>query len=45
VQSLVHVCFVQTNTMVSIRFGFFFLQFACFVWLIAIIVTKLHGSA
>lgn len=44
-QSLVHVCFVQTNTMVSIRFGFFFLQFTSFVWLIAIIVTKLSRSA
>ena len=38
IQSTVHVGFVQTNTMVSIRFGFFFVQFICFFWLIAIIV-------
>ena len=38
-QSLVHVCFVQTNTMVSVRFGFFFAQIVGFLWLIAIITT------
>jgi uncharacterized MAPEG superfamily protein len=40
VQSLVHVCFVQTNTVVSIRFGFFFVQLASFLWLIAIILIS-----
>jgi uncharacterized MAPEG superfamily protein len=40
-QSLVHVCFVQTNAMVSIRFAFFFVQIAAFLWLIGIIVTRL----
>jgi len=29
VQSLVHICFVQTNTAVSVRFSFFFVQFVC----------------
>lgn len=43
IQSLVHVCFVQSNRVVSIRFGFFFLQYACFVWLIAIIVVSAAG--
>jgi uncharacterized MAPEG superfamily protein len=37
-QSLVHVCFVHTNTVAAWRFGFFFVQFICFFWLIGIIV-------
>ena len=45
IQSLVHVCFVQTNTMASIRFGFFLVQIVSFLWLIGIIITKLGGSA
>ena len=45
IQSLVHVCFVQTNTVVSIRFGFFLVQIASFLWLIGIIITKLGGTA
>ena len=44
-QSLVHVCFVQTNTMVSVRFGFFAVQIASFLWLTGILLTKLSGSA
>jgi uncharacterized MAPEG superfamily protein len=44
-QSLVHVCFTQTNTMASIRFGFFFVQMVGFLWLIGMIVTKLSGRA
>jgi len=40
-QSLVHVCFVQTNALVSVRFGFFFVQIVGFLWLIVIIVTKI----
>lgn len=39
-QSLVHVCFVQTNTMASIRFAFFAVQIIGFLWLIGIILTK-----
>ena len=45
VQSLVHVCFVQTDAMVSVRFSFFSVQLVSFMWLIAIIVIKLSGSA
>jgi uncharacterized MAPEG superfamily protein len=45
VQSLVHVCFVQTDAVVSVRFTFFSVQIASFVWLIAIIVVRLSGSA
>jgi uncharacterized MAPEG superfamily protein len=45
VQSLVHVCFVQTNTVASVRFGFFFVQIVSFLWLTAIVLTKLSGCA
>ncbi len=44
-QSLVHVCFVQTNTVASVRFGFFFVQIVSFLWLIGILLTKLSGIA
>jgi uncharacterized MAPEG superfamily protein len=44
VQSTVHVCFVHTNTIASVRFGFFFVQFICFMWLTGIIVVKVSGS-
>jgi uncharacterized MAPEG superfamily protein len=44
VQSLVHVCFVHTNTIASVRFGFFFVQFVCFFWLIGIIVSNGCGA-
>jgi uncharacterized MAPEG superfamily protein len=40
-QSLTHVCFVQTNTAVSVRFAFFFVQIAAFLWLAAIVVARL----
>jgi len=43
VQSTVHVCFVHTNTIASVRFGFFFVQFICFMWLTGIVV-KVSGS-
>lgn len=36
-QSLVHVCFVQTNLVASLRFIFFFTQIVAFLWLILII--------
>ena len=39
-QSLVHVCLVQTNTVVSLRFGFFFVQIVSFLWLIAVITAN-----
>jgi len=41
VQSTVHVAFVHTNIIASIRFGFYFVQFICFVWLTGIVAT--HG--
>jgi uncharacterized MAPEG superfamily protein len=44
-QSLVHVCFVQTNTMASIRFAFFAVQIIGFFCLIGIILIKLSGNA
>jgi hypothetical protein len=44
-QSLVHVCFDQTNTMASVRFGFFFVQIVGFLWLAGILLTKLSGLA
>src|SRR5690349_7720638 len=37
-QSLVHVSFVHTNTVASVRFTFFFVQFICFAWLLGILV-------
>jgi uncharacterized MAPEG superfamily protein len=37
-QSLVHVGFTETNTAVSVRFSFFFVQLICFVWLTALAV-------
>ena len=44
-QSCVHVCFVQTNAVAALRFGFFFVQIVSFLWLIGILLTKLSGSA
>jgi uncharacterized MAPEG superfamily protein len=43
VQSLVHVCFDQTNAVTSVRSGFFAVQIASFLWLIGILVTRLSG--
>jgi uncharacterized MAPEG superfamily protein len=43
VQSLVHVSFVQTNSVVFVRFGFFFVQIVGFIWLIATVVS--HAGA
>ena len=44
-QSLVHVCFVQTDAVVSVRFTFFSVQLVSFICLIVIIVIKLSGGA
>jgi uncharacterized MAPEG superfamily protein len=41
-QSLVHVCFVHTNTVAAVRFTFFFVQFICFLWLVWLIAG--HGA-
>lgn len=38
IQSLVHVCLVQTNAVVAVRFTFFFVQLASFLTLIVLIV-------
>ncbi len=43
-QSLVHVCFVQTNTVTAVRFGFFFVQIVSFLWLTGILLTRLSES-
>ena len=43
-QSLVHVSFVQTNAVTSVRFGLFFVQIVSFLWLIGILLTQLSGS-
>lgn len=43
VQSLVHVCFVQTNTAVAVRFSFFSIQLLSFLALIILIVR--HAGA
>ena len=40
-QSLAHVCFDQTNTVTAVRFGFFFVQIASFLWLTGILLTRL----
>ena len=40
VQSLVHVCLVQTNAVASVRFTFFLVQVAGFLWLIAMVVMR-----
>ena len=37
-QSLVHVSFVQTNTVASVRFAFFFMQIISFLALVVLIV-------
>jgi len=40
IQSVVHISFVHTNTVASVRFTFFFIQFLCFLWLIGIILFQ-----
>ena len=42
IQSLVHVCLVQTNTVVAVRFAFFFVQLVSFLALIFMVV--LHAG-
>ena len=43
-QSLVHVCFIQSNPVTAVRFGFFFVQIVSFLWLTGILLTRLSGS-
>ena len=42
VQSLVHVSLVQTNRVTAVRFGFYFVQIICFLWLAGLVVA--HGA-
>ncbi len=42
-QSLVHVCFVQTDIVTSVRFGFFFVQVVSCLWVTVILPTELSG--
>ncbi|HEX4330258.1 MAG TPA: MAPEG family protein [Burkholderiales bacterium] len=44
IQSMVHVCFVHTDTVASVRFGFYFVQFICFVWL-TVLIAMAPGAA
>src|SRR5690348_16124589 len=39
-QSLTHVCFVHSDRVASWRFGFFFVQFVSFFWLIGILLRE-----
>ncbi len=45
VQSLIHVSFVQTNLVVSLRFVFFFVQIISFFWLALIILRHVWLGA
>ncbi len=38
IQSLVHVCLVQTNSVAAVRFAFFFVQLVSFLALIVMVV-------
>ena len=40
VQSLIHVCFVQTNVVVSVRFAFFLIQLVSFISLTVMIARQ-----
>lgn len=44
-QSLVHVCLFQTNTVASVRFAFFFVQIASFITLIVMLVRYAGPTA
>lgn len=41
-QSLIHVCLVPNNTVVSVRFTFFFVQLASFLTLIVMIAQQVE---
>ena len=45
IQSLVHVCLVQTNTVAAMRFAFFFVQLASFLALIVMVVRHAWPSS
>ena len=37
-QTLVHVSLAETDTTVSVRFSFFFIQFVCMIWMSVLVV-------
>ncbi|WP_291985333.1 MAPEG family protein [Candidatus Accumulibacter sp. ACC007] len=43
-QSLVHVCFVQTDTVTALRFAFFLVQIVGYLVLIGVLVARLGGG-
>ena len=43
-QSLTHVCFEQTNTLASVRFGFFLAQIIGFFVLIGAVISHLNAA-
>jgi len=45
IQSLIHVCLVQTNTVVAVRFTFFFVQIASFLALIVMLVRHAGSTS
>jgi len=44
-QSLVHVSFAHTNTVASVRFALYFVQFMCFMTLLGLIVVAQAEAA
>ena len=44
VQSLVHVCFIQTDKAVAFRFSFYSVQLLSFIWLISIVVLRFNAG-
>ena len=44
VQSLVHVCFIQTDKAVAFRFSFYSVQLISFIWLISIVVLRFNAG-
>jgi uncharacterized MAPEG superfamily protein len=44
-QSLVHVCLVQTNTVAAVRFAFFFVQLVSFLALIVLVARHAMAMA
>ena len=45
IQSLVHVCLVQTNTVAAVRFAFFLVQLVSFLALIVMVVRHAWPSS
>jgi uncharacterized MAPEG superfamily protein len=45
IQSLVHISFVQTNRVVSVRFSFFIVQFICMAWMAIHVANAVANAA